>query len=75
MLLRAGKRALDCRAEVHDAYNEEIDAAQRRDGVGLLEGQQLVQGRVGPVGAELAVLAARVLEADPRARPRRLRPA
>jgi len=26
MLLRAGKRALDCRAEVHDAYNEEIDA-------------------------------------------------
>jgi 4-hydroxyacetophenone monooxygenase len=25
MLLREGKRALDCRADVHDAYNEEID--------------------------------------------------
>jgi 4-hydroxyacetophenone monooxygenase len=29
MLLESGKRSMDCRPEVHDAYNDRIDAANR----------------------------------------------
>jgi 4-hydroxyacetophenone monooxygenase len=29
MLLRTGAGAMDCRADVHDAYNQRIDAANR----------------------------------------------
>ena len=34
LLLERGHRAMDCRPEVHDAYNERIDAGQPPDGVG-----------------------------------------
>ncbi|GAA3613850.1 NAD(P)/FAD-dependent oxidoreductase [Nonomuraea rosea] len=34
-LLRAGHRALECREEVHDAYNELIDAANRQRAWGV----------------------------------------
>jgi 4-hydroxyacetophenone monooxygenase len=29
MLLERGLRSMDCRPEVHDAYNERVDAANR----------------------------------------------
>ncbi len=42
---RARKRRLDVRREVHDEFNERVDAENRRDGVGLVRRQQLVQER------------------------------
>jgi 4-hydroxyacetophenone monooxygenase len=29
LLLRSGKQAMDCRQDVHDAYNEKIDAGNQ----------------------------------------------
>ncbi len=74
LLLDERPRALDVRKDVHDAFNERVDAENTRDGVGRVRREQLVQERARPRRAELAVHAARVLAAHQRARPRRLRP-
>ena len=59
--------------DVHDAYNEAIDAENLRMAWGVVDGEQLVQERQRARRPELAVPAARVLEAHPRGRPGRLR--
>ena len=56
-------RALEVRKDVHDEFNERVDAENRAHGVGLVRREQLVQERARPRRAELAVHAARVLAA------------
>ena len=64
LLLDGGHRALDVRKDVHDEFNERVDA-ENAHGLGLVGRQQLVQERARPRGPELAVHAARVLAAHP----------
>ena len=63
-LLESGRRAIDCREDVHDAYNARIDAGNLKRAWGRLERAELVQERIGAGRAELAVHAAGVLAAD-----------
>ena len=70
---RRTTRALDVRKDVHDEFNEQVDAENRLMAWGWSDVQQLVQERTRPGRPELAVHAARVLAAHPRTRPRRLR--
>ena len=47
--LGSGKRAIEVKQDVHDEFNEQVDAGEQQDGVGLLDGEQLVQERHGRV--------------------------
>ena len=72
-VLAGDHRALDVKADVHDALQRGDRRREPAHGVGRLDRQQLVQERQRAGRPELAVPAARVLEAHPRGRPRRLR--
>ena len=73
LLLEDGHRAMDCKPR----RPRRLQRAHRRGEppahVGRVEGEQLVQERQGPRRAELAVQPDRVLAADARAGPGRLR--
>jgi 4-hydroxyacetophenone monooxygenase len=49
LLLETGKRSMDCRAEVHDAYNERIDAANRQMVWGAAEVNSWYRNKKGRV--------------------------
>ena len=59
-------RRSTCKPEVHDAYNDEVDAENRRMVWGVADVNSWYKNAKGRVDAELAVPAARVLEADER---------
>ena len=73
LLLEGGHRALDVRKDVHDEFNELVDAENRRMAWGWSDVNSWYKNANGRGRAELAVHPARVLEADPAAQPRRLR--
>ena len=75
LLLEKDAAAMDCRPEVHDAYNVMIDTATRAAGVGGVGRLELVQERPWSGGPELALQPVRLLAADQGSRPRRLPPA
>ena len=72
-ILEGDHRAIDVKEDVHDRYNADDRRREPAHGVGRVDREQLVQERERPRRPELAVPAARVLEAHPRGRPRRLR--
>ena len=73
LLLEDGHRALDCKREVHDAYNVRIDEGNLKMAWGVSSVNTLVQERAGPRRAELAVQPDRLLAADAGAEPGGLR--
>ena len=75
LLLEDGHGTMDCRPEVHDAYNVRIDEGNRQMAWGASAVNSWYKNDNGRVDAELAVHPARVLAADQAAGPGRLRAA
>ena len=72
---RAASAAMECRQEVHDAYNERFDALPRDAGLVPSRHEQLVQERKRSRDHDLAVAAGRLLALDEGAGARGLRAA
>ena len=64
LLLDGGHRALDCRQDVHDAYNAAVDAENRKMAWGASTVNSWYKNASGPGRAELAVHPAGVLAAN-----------
>ena len=73
LLLEGGHRALDVRKDVHDEFNELVDAENKRMAWGWSDVNSWYKNDQRPRRAELALHPARVLEAHAGPRPRRLR--
>ena len=71
LLMEQQDAAMDCRRDVHDTYNERIDAGNRSMAWGQSSVNTWYKNDSGRI-PELAVHAARVLAADPRTGPGRL---